>query len=128
MCVGPIVVPYYNAGIAGLKLPHLSLILELQLFRSIIFLAVSLPFIALWKGSRRGLWFALGLTHAVVVGIYGLIGATFLPWVLRITHSVEITCDSFAYAGLLVLLFSAPAAKTRAVVERSAQLKPGISS
>jgi hypothetical protein len=23
---------------------------------------------------------------------------------------VEITCDSFAYAGLLVLLFSAPAA------------------
>jgi hypothetical protein len=44
------------------------------------------------------------------VGIFGLVAASFLPAVLRITHGVEITCDSFAYAGLLVLLFAAPAA------------------
>ncbi len=109
MCVSPIVVPYYNAGIAGLRIPALSTILAVQLVRSVIFLAASLPFIALWKGSRRGLWLALGLAHAFTVGLYGLVGATFLPMVLRVTHSVEIAGDSFAYAGLLVLLFAAPA-------------------
>ncbi len=109
-CVAPIVVPYYNAGIAGLRIPALSIILEVQLVRSVVFLAASLPFIALWKGSRRGLWLALGLAHAFTVGLYGLVGATFLPMVLRLAHSVEMVGDSFAYAGLLVLLFAAPAA------------------
>jgi hypothetical protein len=109
-CVAPIVVPYYNAGIAGLRLPALSTILAVQLIRSVIFLVASLPFIALWKGSRRGLWLALGLAHAFTVGLYGLMGATFLPMVLRVAHSGEIVGDSFAYAGLLVLLFASPAA------------------
>lgn len=109
MCVAPIVVPYYNAGVAGLKLPHLNTILEVQLLRSVLFLAASLPFIAIWKGSRRGLWLALGLTHAVVVGLYGLVGATFFPPIMRIAHGIEMTCDGFAYAGLLVLLFTSPA-------------------
>ncbi|HUX46324.1 MAG TPA: hypothetical protein VMV57_16380 [Terracidiphilus sp.] len=106
ICVAPIVVPYYTRGAAGLTIPPLDTIVELQLFRSVIFLAATLPLIALWKGSRMGLWVALGLTHAVVVGVYGLVGATFLPWVLRVAHSLEITGDSFAYAGLLVLLFA----------------------
>ena len=110
LCVSPIVVPYYHAGIAGLRIPPLDTILEVQLFRSVIFLAASLPFIALWKGSRRGLWLALGLAHAFTVGLYGLVGATFLPMVLRLTHTVEMTCDSFAYTGFLVLLFAAPSA------------------
>jgi hypothetical protein len=111
MCVAPIVVPYYqNGSVPGLYIPPLSTIFAMQLLRSVIFMASSLPLIALWKGSRRSLWLALGLAHAVAVGIYGLVAGTFLPTVLRITHSVEITCDSFAYAGLLVLLFSAPAA------------------
>jgi hypothetical protein len=108
-CVAPIVVPYYNAGIAGLRIPALSTILAVQLVRSVVFLAASLPFVALWKGSRRGLWLTLGLAHAFTVGFYGLVGATFLPMVLRIAHSVEIAGDSFAYAGLLVLLFAGPA-------------------
>jgi hypothetical protein len=114
-CIAPIVVPYYSAGAAGMHIPPLQTIFELQLVRSVFFMGCSLPFIALWKGSRRSLWFALGLAHAMVVGIYGIAAATFLPAVLRITHGVEITCDSFAYAGLLVLLFSAPAA-SKAVV------------
>jgi hypothetical protein len=106
--VAPIVIPYYKAGVAALRIPPMSTIFAVQLVRSVVFLAASLPLIALWKGKRRGLWMALGLAHAVVVGLYGLAGATFLPWALRITHGVEITADSFAYAGLLALLFAAP--------------------
>jgi hypothetical protein len=107
MCVAPFVVPYYNAGVAGLQIPRMGIILELQLLRSVIFLAASLPFIALWRRSRLSLWLALGLAHAAVVGLYGLVSATFLPPVLRVAHGLEITADSFAYAGLLVLLFAA---------------------
>ncbi|MGA2569574.1 MAG: hypothetical protein ABSF23_03575 [Terracidiphilus sp.] len=111
MCVGPIVVPYYNAGVAGLRIPSMSVVIAIQLIRSPIFLLFTLPFVALWKGSRRGLWLALGIAHAFTIGLYGLVGAIFLPMVLRVAHTVEMTCDAFAYAGLLVLLFAAPAAK-----------------
>ncbi len=110
MCIAPIVTPYYNAGVAGLRIPAMSVVITMQLIRSVPFLATSIFFVALWKGSRRGLWLALGLAHTFTIGLYGIVGATFLPPVLRITHSIEITCDSFAYAGLLVLLFTAPAA------------------
>ncbi len=111
-CVAPIVMPYYQAHVVGRQVPRLSTILAVQLLRSVIFLAVSLPFIALWKGSRLGLWLSLGLAHAVAVGLYGLIGSAFFPPVMRIAHGAEISADGFAYAGILVLLFAAsPATK-----------------
>ncbi|MGB9032155.1 MAG: hypothetical protein WCC27_18670, partial [Acidobacteriaceae bacterium] len=109
-CVSPIVVPYYRAGVAGLHIPPLPTIMETQLLRSAIFLIATLPLMALWKGSRNALWLCLGLAHATVIGYYGLVGNAFFPAVLRITHGVEITFDSFAYAALLVWLFAPPAA------------------
>ena len=105
MCVAPVVTPYYHS-ISWLRLPSLGTIVGVQLVRSVIFLASSLPLIALWRGSRRGLWLSLGLAHAAVVGGFGLAEATFLPASMRIAHALEITGDSFAYAGLLVMLFS----------------------
>lgn len=110
MCIAPIVTPYYGAGIAGLRIPALSVVIQTQLFRSLMFFLTSMLFITLWKGSRRLLWLALGLAHTCTIGLYGLVGATFLPLVLRITHSIEMTRDAFAYTGLLVLLFATPAA------------------
>jgi len=107
-CILPVVVPYYRAGIAGLQLPDsMSIVIGVQLIRSVFFLATSLPFIALWKGSRRNLWFTLGLAHAFTIGLYGLVGAIWLPPILRLMHGIEMACDAFAYAGLLVLLFAA---------------------
>jgi hypothetical protein len=104
MCVAPIVLPYYR-GISFLHIPPMLTIIELQMIRSVVFLACSLPLIALWKGTRRHLWIALGLAHAVVVGLYGLTSTTFLPRILRVTHGVEILADSFVYTGVLVSLF-----------------------
>lgn len=108
MCVAPIVMPYYRAGLGGLQLPHLQTLLEVQLIRSVIFLLASLPLIVLWKGSRRALWLSLGLALTAAVGLFGLVGSTFFPPVLRVTHSIEIAADSFAYAAVLVYLFAAP--------------------
>lgn len=111
MMVSPFVVRYYTSGIApGFHIPSFGVIIPMQLLRSALFLAVSLPVVAMWKGSRLGLWIGLGLAHAVSVGWFGLIAGTFLPTAMRLGHGLEITGDSFAYAGLLVLLFSGAAA------------------
>jgi len=129
MCVAPIVVPYYRAGIAGLQLPNsLSTVFGIQLIRSVFFLGSSLPFVALWKGSRRSLWLTLGLAHAFTIGLYGLAGATWMPMILRVVHSLEMTGDAFAYAGLLVLLFAKASEKTQAqpVAARIEQLSSDL--
>lgn len=111
MCVAPIVTPYYHS-LSFLRIPTMGTLVEVQLVRSVFFMASSLPLIALWSGSRRSLWLTLSLAHFVAVGGYGLIAGTFLPTVLRVSHGIEIACDSFVYAGLLVLLFSASKAAT----------------
>lgn len=107
MCVAPFVIKYYDAGALGLRIPAPSTILLTQLLRSALFLAASLPAIWLWRKSRRQFILAMGLAHAFAVGIFQLAGATFLPVVLRVAHSIEITADSFAYAAVLGLLFIA---------------------
>ncbi len=105
-CIAPIVTPYYKAGVAGLRIPPIPVILQTQLLRSPMILAASLPLLALWTRSRRSLLLALGIAQACLIGLFGLAQAIFFPMVLRVTHSAEITADSFAYVALLVLLFT----------------------
>ena len=106
MCVAPFVMYAYRAGIAGLMIPPMAVIIRTQLLRSALFLVSSVPILALWTSSRRSLFLALGFAEAMMVGIHGLAQAYWFPTVLRVAHSVEITFDSFAYIGVLVLLFT----------------------
>jgi hypothetical protein len=103
--VAPFVIPIYQAGVAGLHIPPLDVIMRTQLLRSLLFLASSLPVILLWTGTRRRLILALGWAHTAMVGLYGLSQASFMPPVLRVLHSLEIAADSFVYALVLVWLF-----------------------
>jgi len=105
LCVAPFVIPIYQAGVAGLHIPPLDVIMRTQLLRSLLFLASSLPVILLWTGSRRRLILALGWAHTAMVGLYGLSQAYFMPPALRVLHSFEIAADSFVYALILVWLF-----------------------
>src|SRR6266550_3338577 len=104
LCVAPFVIPIYQAGVVGLRIP-LDVIMRTQLLRSFLFLASSLPVILLWTRSRRRLILALGWAHTAMVGLYGLSQASFMPPVLRVLHSLEIAADSFVYALVLVWLF-----------------------
>jgi hypothetical protein len=79
---------------------------QAQLLRSPLFLLSTLPAVLLWTGSRRRLFISVGIAHALLVGIFGLIQAYWFPTVLRVAHSIEITADSFAYAAVLLLLFT----------------------
>lgn len=105
MAVSPFVLAQYRAGVAGLVLPGLRVILPVEFVRSVLFLLASLPAISLWARSRWGLVLALGWAHAVTNGLYGLLSAYWLPTVLRVSHSIEITFDSFVYALVIVMLF-----------------------
>jgi hypothetical protein len=110
MCVGPFVAPHYNgSGPIGLVIPPFSTIIQTQLIRSPLFLIASLPALLLWSGSRARLILALGLAHAVTVGLYALLQAAWMPMILRVLHSIEITADSFVYALVLVLVFRSKA-------------------
>lgn len=107
LMVAPFVLPTYRAGVAGLVVPPMSVILPVEFVRSGLSLLAALPVIFLWVGSRRRLAVTLGWALAVVCGLYGLIGAYWFPTVLRVAHSLEITADSFLYAFVIVMLLKA---------------------
>jgi hypothetical protein len=72
-------------------------------------LLTALPLLAMWTGSRRGLVVTLGLASWVLVGLYGMLQAFWLPGPLRVAHSVEILADSIGYAWALTALLVPPA-------------------
>ena len=120
MIVSPFVVPFYRTSNAlGLHIPSFGVIIETQLVRSFIFLLTSLGIARLWAKSSAQLFLALGLGYAMTLGIFPLAQAYFFPITLRVVHGLEIVCDSFAYAAVIALLFSA-GRKTPVAIEKSA--------
>jgi len=105
MLAAPFVVPVYEAQDFGLTLPGWGTMLPVALGRSALYLAVTIPILVTWSRSRRSLILSLGIAFFGMMGLIGLLSATFFPPVLRITHSIEILGDALVYAWLLVALF-----------------------
>ncbi|MHC4626664.1 MAG: hypothetical protein ACYTDV_06755 [Planctomycetota bacterium] len=105
MAVSPWVVQYYEQGQFGLHLPPLTLIVLVQLPRSVLFLAAALAIVIVWSGSRRHLAIYLGLAFFVLVGLFSMIQSYWLAPVLLVLHNAEILADSVTYAAVLALLF-----------------------
>ncbi len=112
MMVGPFVIEAYQNQAYGLTLPGWGQIIPMQFLRSTLFLVASLPAIVLWGGSRRRLALSLGLANYTFVGLFGMLQAFWLPTTMRLAHGAEIAADSFAWAGLLVLLLVRPVPAT----------------
>ena len=108
MIVGPFVVDSYRAGQFGLVLPGLGTIVPVQLVRSVLFLAASLPVLVAWRGSRLRLGLALGAAFVLLLGLFGMLQAYWLPTPMRLIHSAEIFGDAVAYAAVLVVLLVRP--------------------
>jgi len=126
--VGPLVMPYYQAQAeTGLVLPGMGQIVPMAFLRSLLFLVACLPVLIAWQGPRWGLWLTLGATLFLTVGGVPLMQAYFFPPSLRVIHGAEILADSFAHAGVLVLLLvkKSPAARPLA---SSARLSAPIGS
>jgi hypothetical protein len=105
MLAAPFVVPVYQAQDFGLTLPEMGTIIPVALGRSALYLAVIIPLLVSWSRSRRSLFWTLSIAFFAMMGLIGLLTATFFPPVLRITHSIEILGDAVIYAWLLVSLF-----------------------
>jgi len=105
MLAAPFVVPVYQAQDFGLTLPGFSIMIPVALARSALYLAVTIPVLVTWSRSRRSLFWALAISFFAMMGLIGLVTATFFPPVLRIAHSIEILGDALVYAWFLVTLF-----------------------
>lgn len=104
MMVAPFVLAAYTDGQAGLQLPTINGVVATALGRSATFLLSVIPILLFARASRLALALALGWAYTSLVGLAGLLSADFLPVSLRVAHAVEIAADSFAYAGVLVML------------------------
>ena len=100
----PLVAEGYESGELGLVLPSQGIIIGVVSLRSLLFLAVVVPILCNWWRTRRNLVIALAVGLSAMVGVAGLIEATFLPITMRIVHGLEITADSIAHAWVLVAL------------------------
>jgi hypothetical protein len=105
MLVSPLVVPVYQTQDFGLTLPGFGVMIPVALVRSALYLAVTIPVLVSWSRSRRSLYWTLALSFFAMMGLIGLVSATFFPPVLRISHSVEIFGDALVYSWVLVALF-----------------------
>ena len=102
IAVSPLVMPYYETTVEGLRLPEPATIVGVQFFRSVVFLLVTLPLLIYWAGSKRQLIAALGSAHFVMVFGYDIVLAIQMPQELLLIHGVEILLDSFVYAWIFV--------------------------
>ena len=105
MLAAPLVVPVYQTMDFGLTLPGFGTMIPVALVRSALYLAVTIPILVTWSRSRRSLLWSLAVAFFAMMGLIGLLSATFFTPVLRVTHTVEILGDAIVYAWLLVALF-----------------------
>jgi hypothetical protein len=105
---GLLVIPFtrsfYEQNMFGLEIPSLDKLLTILFIRSLLFFVAVFPTLLAWQGSRRNLFWRLGLALFYLVGFQALIMANWMPWTLRLPHMIEIFFDEFAYAGTLVWL------------------------
>jgi hypothetical protein len=104
--VEPFVGPYYRSGQFMLRAPTWSEIIPMLVLRSALFVFICLPIVAVWRGSRRGLWVSLGLALFVLVGLVFMLLGYWYPLGMRVLHSLEILADSFVHAAALTWLLA----------------------
>jgi hypothetical protein len=104
--VAPITAAYFQQSMYGLRQPSQDEIFLVLVVRSVLFLLACLPIVVMWQRSNWSLFLSLGLALFVLVGFLYMLGATYMPLAIRIPHTLEILADSFAHAGVLVLLLA----------------------
>jgi len=100
--VSPFVTNYYSKLVGGLQLPDVGTIIGIQLIRSILFLAITIPVIINWTSTKTQLIISLCMAHFVMVFAYDIYLAIVMPFELVMIHGIEILADSFVYSLILV--------------------------
>jgi len=113
MLAYPWVREVYEQPEMSLRVPAQAVVVSVALLRSLLFLAVTVPVVARWTGSRRALTLSLAAGYFVLIGLYGLLQTTWWPAGMRVVHGLEILADSVVCAWVMVRLL-APAPRATA--------------
>jgi hypothetical protein len=103
--VEPFVIDVYRQGLLEMRAPGWGQIIPTQLLRSLMLLAVCLPLVRRWIGSRTTLWASLTAALFLLTGGFYMIQAYWFPVGFRLIHSLEILADSAVYIAVLTVLF-----------------------
>ena len=108
--IGLLVLPFvrhaYEQNLYGLQEPAVDRLLAILLVRSVLFATACLPVLIAWQGTKRSLFFRLGVALFLLVAWPSIFTAYWLPWSLRVPHTLEILADEFIYSGVLVALLT----------------------
>jgi hypothetical protein len=115
LAVAPVVIPVYRDQLHQ-PLPELSVVLTLQLLRSVIFLVSVFPIALRWNGTRVSLAIELGGCYFLVLVVGSLLqGSNWFPAVLLVSHGIELTICFVAYAAVIAWLIGARAESQRRI-------------
>jgi hypothetical protein len=103
LIVSPIVTPYYTDPSLGLELtlPGFDVVIPLEIVRGIVYVLLLITPMATAKLERWKLVLYLTAILAGVGALPGLISNQLWPVVLRVTHGLEITADSFVHSFVI---------------------------
>jgi hypothetical protein len=90
--------------IPGLVIPAAPVVMGTLFLKSGLLLAVITPIVRVWARSRLSLTISLGVALFVLLGLVGLLQATWWPIAMRIAFSTQILIASLAYAAVAVAL------------------------
>jgi hypothetical protein len=113
LLVLPFVGDYYQQSVGGLQQPDVTRLFTVLFARSVLFLLACLPVLIVWRLSARSLFFRLGSSLFVLVGLLYLLIAYWLPLSLRLPHALEILAGELVYGGVLVALLARGGGSTR---------------
>jgi len=110
---GIIAFPFVKDFYAGIKLPGPRSILQMEVFRGLVYVSAGLAVVQGMKGQRARAAFALGLSFPILAGVAPLLlPSRFLPDYVRLAHGFEIGISNFVYGVLLGYLLTRKTAPT----------------
>jgi hypothetical protein len=108
---GMIVFPFVKDFYVGIKLPGPASVLEMQVFRGLVYVAAGLAVADGMKGERGRAAVALGLSFPILAGVAPLLLPNpYLPDYVRLAHGFEIGISNLVYGVLLGYLLTRKAA------------------
>jgi uncharacterized membrane protein (DUF485 family) len=108
---GIIALPFVKDLYAGIKLPGPASILEVEIFRGLVYVAAGLAVVHGIRGKPARAAMVLGLSFPILAGVAPLLLPNpLLPDYVRLAHGFEIGISNFVYGILLGYLLTRKAA------------------
>jgi len=99
---GMMVFPFVKDFYSGFNLPGAASVIEMEIFRGLVYVAAGLLVVHGMKGYRARAAITLGLSFPILAGVAPLLLSNpFLPVYVRLAHGFEIGISDFVYGILL---------------------------